>query len=200
MVLEHFKDRFEKQKRHAINKLDVSIRVGDVDSGIVRLLQTLNACGEYYTTSSCEGRIQLFQDVGSKKDNRSLGCWHRKVSHLEVLQAFKPVKGILYFKFEPPILHVAAQNIEAARRLLICAREAGFKKSGIQAVKHERFMVELASTENIDAPVMDDGRKLVSDDYVKYLVKLANGKHARTQLKIRKLEKLVASLNDAVKT
>ena len=200
MVADRFKDRFEKQKRHAVNKLDVSIRVGDVDTGIVKLLQLLNACKDYYTTSSCEGRIQVFQDVGSKKDNQTLGCWHRKVKFREVLQAFRPVKGVVYFKFEPPILHVAARGIAAARALLIAAREAGFKKSGIQAVKEERFMVELASTENIDAPVMDNGSKLVPDEYVKYLVRLANAKHTRTRSKIKKLETLIKTLNGEFRT
>jgi tRNA wybutosine-synthesizing protein 3 len=198
--MDRFKDRFEKQKRHAVNKLDVSIRVGDADAGVVKLLKLINACEDYYTTSSCEGRIQVFQDVGSKKDNKTLGCWHRKVTILEVLESLKPVRGVVYFKFEPPILHVAARGIAAARKLLIAAREAGFKKSGIQAVKEERFMVELASTENIDAPVMNNGKRLVADEYVKYLAGLANVKHARTQSKIKKLETLIKVISEEVRT
>lgn len=187
-------DRFSKQKKHAVNKLNVSIRVGDADKGIIKLLEMVNSLEDYYTTSSCAGRIQLFQDLGSKIKSNSIACWHRKVKYSEVAGEFKPVRGLLYFKCEPPILHVAARDIEAARKLLITARESGFKHSGIQSVKPERVMVELASTETIDTPIADNGKKLVSEGYLKYLTKLANCKHAKAQCKIRKLVKNLKAL------
>ncbi|MDD5111987.1 MAG: hypothetical protein PHG85_05535 [Candidatus Altiarchaeota archaeon] len=181
-------DRFVKQKKHAVNKLNMSVSVGDADEGIISLLSRINSLGDYYTTSSCAGRIQLFQDVGSKADNQQIACWHRTVKPAEVLLAYRKVSGVLYFKCEPPIIHVAARTVEAAQKLLVAARESGFKHSGIQSVKDERVMVELASTESLDAPVADDKRRLVTDDYIKYLVRLANKKHRRSQEKIRKLE------------
>jgi len=65
-------DRFSKQKRHAVNKLNVSVSLGDADDGIIRLLERINSLEDYYTTSSCSGRIQLFHDLGSKiKKNRA---------------------------------------------------------------------------------------------------------------------------------
>lgn len=188
-------DRFSKQKKHAINKLDVSIRVGDADEGILGLLKTVNSSVDYYTTSSCAGRIQLFQDLGSKIESQPIACWHRKVEYSEVAEEFKKVKGVLYFKCEPPILHIAARNIEAARKLLIVARESGFKHSGVQSIKPERVMVELISTENIDAPIANEGKKLVTDEYLGYLVGLANKKHSKAQTKIRKLKKNIKALN-----
>jgi len=187
-------DRFVKQKKHALNKLNVSIRVGDVDKEIIPLLNAINSLQDYYTTSSCAGRIQLFNDLGSKIKNYSIACWHRKVNPKEVVKEVKAVSGILYFKCEPPILHIAARDSEAARRLLIAARESGFKHSGIQSIKPERVMVELVSTESIDAPIMDKNKKLVSDNYIKHLTILANKKYAKAQMKIKKLEKNLKEL------
>jgi len=188
-------DRFAKQKRHAVNKLGMSMAVGDVDEGIVSLLKAINSLEGYYTTSSCAGRIQLFQDLGNKIRNKQIACWHRRVKYREVPKEFKPVKGVLYFKCEPPILHIAARTLEAAGKLLVAARESGFKRSGIQSVKPERFMVELVSTESIDAPIMEGGKKLVPETYIKYLVKAANRKYAAAQAKIRKLEANIRSLD-----
>jgi tRNA wybutosine-synthesizing protein 3 len=187
-------DRFAKQKKHALNKLNMSVRMGDTDSEIIPLLNAINSLKDYYTTSSCAGRIQLFNDLGSKRESSFIACWHRKVSPIEVVKEVKAVPGILYFKCEPPILHIAARDTEAAGRLLIAARESGFKHSGIQAIKPERVMVELVSTETIDAPIMEKDGKMVSDGYIKYLSRLANKKYARAQLKIKKLERKIKEM------
>ncbi|MBM3309774.1 MAG: hypothetical protein FJY77_05900 [Candidatus Altiarchaeales archaeon] len=212
-------NRFAKQKKHALNKLNVSIRVGDTDKEIVPLLNAINSLQDYYTTSSCAGRIQLFNDLGSKIRNNSIACWHRKVSPGEVVKEVKAVKpphlhkgfipdprrgegvsGILYFKCEPPILHIAARDIESAGKLLNTAREAGFKHSGIQAIKPERVIVELISTETIDAPIMEKDGKLISDEYIRYLAKLANKKYMKSQAKIKKLERKIKELGKPDKT
>lgn len=187
-------DRFSKQKKHAVNKLNLSISMRDVDVNIIQLLKAINTLEDYYTTSSCAGRIQLFHDLGSKNRNESVACWHRKVKPREVSAAFKTAEGVVYFKCEPPIIHVAGRDIEAANKLLVAARESGFKHSGIQSIKPERVMVELASTETIDAPLAEGDRKLVTDAYIKYLAGLADRRYAKAQEKIIKLEKKLKTL------
>jgi tRNA wybutosine-synthesizing protein 3 len=187
-------DRFSKQKKHALNKLNISIRMNDADAGIIPLLEAINALEDYYTTSSCAGRIQLFHDLGSKADNHSIACWHRRVKPSETLDAFRTAEGTVYFKCEPPIIHVAARDIEAARKLLVAARECGFKHSGIQSIKPGRIIVELASTETLDAPLSEGNRKMAADAYLKYLTALANRKHSKSHRKLRKLEKTVKTL------
>ena len=184
--------KFRQQKENAVNALKASIRVGDVDEGIIPLLGAINALEEFYTTSSCAGRISLLQDLGGKGVNRFLGKWHRKVTAEEVMEALDSgCKGTVWFMYEPPIIHVAAKTVGEADRFMRKSREAGFKRSGIQSAKEGRVMMEVLDTERIDAPVMKDGMMLVADGYVEFLVKMANVKLGKSQAKISKLEKLL---------
>ncbi|MCX6695817.1 MAG: hypothetical protein NTU61_05930 [Candidatus Altiarchaeota archaeon] len=183
--------RFKQQKDTAVNGLKASIRVGDVDEDLIPLLEKINALEDYYTTSSCAGRISLLHDLGGKGFNRFLGKWHRTVTPEEVLGELKADKGVVWFMYEPPILHVAAGTIGAADDFIKTVREAGFKHSGIQSVKESRIVIEIMDTERIDAPVMVQGRMLVPEEYVKFLVETANAKLSRSRKKVARLEKML---------
>ena len=52
---------FEKQKRIATSGVDFS-RKGSIDVKIVDLSLFINSEKDYFTTSSCSGRIILFDD------------------------------------------------------------------------------------------------------------------------------------------
>ena len=54
-------DKFDKQKESALSGIDLS-RKGSVDSSIVELVEFINKQNNYFTTSSCSGRIILFQN------------------------------------------------------------------------------------------------------------------------------------------
>ncbi len=56
----------------------------------------------------------------------------------------------------------------------------------------KRNMVELHSTESISFPIMENGKILVDDDFLKLIVKEANKKLERTWEKIQKFEKLLS--------
>lgn len=49
-------------KSRALGQVDLS-RKGSVDEAIVPLVRYINAREEYYTTSSCAGRISIFSEV-----------------------------------------------------------------------------------------------------------------------------------------
>jgi tRNA wybutosine-synthesizing protein 3 len=182
------------QRRHALNKFRASVAVGDVDESILPLLEKINSFGDYYTTSSCAGRISVFQDVGSKPLDVSLGKWHRKVTAAEVVACLRPCEGVVWFLAEPPILHVACASLGAAGKMMDAARSSGFKRTGLQGVKEKRFMLEILSTERIDAPLMKDGKMLVPEKYVRFLVNLANKKHADGRKKLRRFEAKLNSI------
>lgn len=142
---------FHQQKENAINELKASIRVGDVDEDLIPLLGKINALEDYYTTSSCAGRISVLQDLGGKGVNKFLGKWHRKVDAEEVLDVLDKCGGTAWFMYEPPILHIAAKTVEQADSMIKTCREAGFKHSGIQSVKEGRIIMEVMDTEKIDS-------------------------------------------------
>ena len=76
--------------------------------------------------------------------------------------------------------------MEDASSFIEIARHLGFKRSGINTMSN-RIVLELVSTENMDVPVIKDGKLLVEDDYLRILVSEANKKLKRTKEKIKKL-------------
>jgi len=183
--------RFDQQKENAVNELKASIGVGDVDEGIIPLLERINSLGCYYTTSSCAGRISILHDLGGKGVNRFLGKWHRKVAFREVWIVLNAKEGVAWFMYEPPILHVAARTVADADKMMTVVREAGFKHSGVQSVREGRVMLEIMDTGRIDAPVMSGGKVLVGEDYVSFLVSTANEKLEKSRLRVKRLEDMI---------
>ncbi len=186
---------FTEEKRQAVNNLRASQRVGDVDVDAIPVIDEINSLDCYYTTSSCSGRILLMQYLGGKGSDEFLIKWHRKASPDEVYSAIVECSGVLWFRYECPILHVMAQDVEAAASLLNAARQAGFKRSGIQSVKPGRVLVEILSTERIDTPIQAGGKMLVSDDYVSFLVGEANRKYDVGMEKLERLKTLISGMH-----
>lgn len=163
------------------------------DAGITGLCNKINSRKEYYTTSSCAGRIVLIKSLKEKARDVFLFKTHEKISFLELKKelenAKKKYKGLVYFKQESCILHVACSDAEAGKILLFKARFAGWKRSGM--ISGKRIILELMSTEKLELPVIDKGKILVEDVYLKLIAKEANRKLEKVREKIRKLESLI---------
>jgi len=176
---------FEHGKEQFLAKLDKS-KKGSIDSGVKRLVNLINRNPDYYTTSSCSGRSMLIivPEKGKKWESKWFYTTHGKTSFSELKGNLKEApEGMVWFKKEGAILHVCCRTIESAADLADAAVKAGFRRSGILARK--KIIVEINDTEKIEAPVAMDGRALISDDYLKILVQLANEKQERTKEKIK---------------
>jgi len=186
------------RKRHFLEKLTSDLKSGRVDKDIYQLLELINSREDYYTTSSCSGRIQVYASriPGKKFEMKTVGKWHRPISLDELLGVLKdcPHEDI-WLAVLPPILHVVARDVGKANKLLHLAREAGFKHSGILSVKDERVIVELTSSERIETPLRMKGVWVFSDENLLELIKRANEMLLIAKRKIRKLEELLKSLN-----
>ena len=86
------------------------------------------------------------------------------------------------------IFHVSTISMENARKLLNVANQSGFKYSSIKTF-NGKIVVEILSTERIDAPLGKDGEIFVGDDYLKILVEIANKMMERMDKKLKRLEK-----------
>jgi tRNA wybutosine-synthesizing protein 3 len=181
---------FETEKNQAVNNLLVSNSVGDVDEELMPLLNRINALEKYYTTSSCAGRISLLEDFGGKGLDAVLVKWHRRVAAAEVEEIVRANEGRLWFRLECPIIHIMAWDVDCADKILHIARESGFKRSGIQSVKKYRVLVEVLSTERIEAPVFPG----ITGEYIKVLVDEANRKYDVGAQKIKRLKDAVDNL------
>ena len=119
----------------------------------------------------------------------------------------------VHLKFEPMILHILAESLVEAQKVLSAAQQAGFRESGFSSVQGQDGVVMVAvrtmglSFDNIvgvldGKPAVEAAPKLlVDEDYLHVLVQLANEKFKvnadRTQ-RFRSLlaEKYVAKVDE----
>lgn len=187
------KPGFQQQKSKQLTRQDKSDKQS-LDKRIERLCQKINDKKEYYTTSSCAGRVVLIKAQDKKGSGLFLYRTHEKINFSEIKNQLNKIKArekaLVYFKQEACILHVACADIKAAQKLLDKAKLAGWKKSGFIASK-KRIVCELMSTEKIEMPIIKKGKILVPDEFLKLLVEEANKKLEKSWGKIRKLEQAV---------
>ncbi|ALV63557.1 tRNA methylase [Thermococcus sp. 2319x1] len=175
----------------ALESLEEALEKDLVDKDIIPLLEKINSFENYFTTSSCSGRISVMQipDFGDKVNAVWLGKWHREVGLEEVLEAIgKHSEGMLWFMLHSPILHVSAKTLKDAVELLNLAISCGFKHSNIKSISHKKLVVEIRSTERMDVPIGRDGEFWVSEDYLRRIVEIANLQLRRAKEKLKTLE------------
>ena len=80
-------DIFIKEKLDFLTKKDKS-RAGNIDKGIRKVVERINSYMDYYTTSSCSGRIVLLQRLSDKKHESGwLLKRHSKVTLKEIIDS-----------------------------------------------------------------------------------------------------------------
>ena len=186
------RDNFNQRKKSILSKIDKSSKKR-WDKKIISLCEKINLSDNYYTTSSCSGRIVLMIDQDKKEKGLFLKVYHELINFKELKkdldEIIKKDKRIK-FKSEPCILHVACKSLEHAQKLLNKAKLAGWKKSGIIATRN-RFVVELNSTEKLEFPIIENKKILVDDKFLKIIVRESNEKLKKSWKKIGKLSKML---------
>lgn len=182
---------FNQQKKSymdALYKPDRS-KKGGVDEHISLLLDEINEHPDFYTTSSCSGRIMLMVDAKSK--NKSSAKWFF-VSHDQVLvedlnSGLEQLpEEDLWFRLEGMILHVCARTFDDAKKFLIFAQNNGYKHAAILSAS-KRFIIQIMDVNRFDAPISVDGTLLVKKDYFDKVVPLANKKLEQAHKNIERL-------------
>lgn len=105
----------------------------------------INSHPDYVTTSSCSGRIALFEDVDGIVCRKAGGAWllssHAPVAVPAVRDALRGCRalgqagGSVTLKQEPLVLHVECRDLPAAEALLRVGVASGFRESGISLGK-----------------------------------------------------------------
>lgn len=193
----HFKKDFDFQKKLCMDKLYKSVfdksRKGSVDKPIMPLIDYINNLKNYYTTSSCSGRIQILTEADKKHDVKWLYQSHEKTPLKEILEILKTSnikkypEGIVWLRQENMILHIACRTIDDANKVLKIARDIGLRRSGIIADSNI-IIVEVCSTEQMDVPIAKNGKLIVDKGYIKIIVDIANKKFLKGREKLEKLE------------
>lgn len=181
---------FIQGKKNALIKLKKAQKEKKVDLGIVSILNLINNFDDYYTSSSCFGRIVLLEipQIGDKKQARFLGKWHSTVSTDEIISAAKGSQiGQIWLLSQSSIIHIIAKTSDAADWILKTAIKCGFKNSGLKSFG-KKFVVEVCSTERLDAPIGKDAVIYSDRDQLDLLVDISNEIIKKSTKKLHKFE------------
>lgn len=178
-------------KEKALKKLKIASIEHKIDEKIRPILMLINRIDGYYTSSSCAGRIVLLQipRIGDKREALFLGIWHRTISPREITTASaNATHGLIWLLAQAPILHIGAQTPQLADTLVKTAVSCGFKNSAFKS-SGKKIVIELSSTERLDAPIGRDGRLYCGKENLILLTEIANEVIERSQEKLIRFEK-----------
>ncbi|KAF0874239.1 tRNA wybutosine-synthesizing protein 3 homolog [Hyaena hyaena] len=181
---------FKRWKAQCLSKADLS-RKGSVDEDVVELVQLLNGREQYFTTSSCAGRIILLDgSINGFEVQKQNCCWllvtHKPCVKDDVIVALKKANGDAVLKFEPLILHVQCQQLQDAQILHSVAIDSGFRNSGITVGKRGKTMLAIRSTHGLEVPLSHKGKLMVTEEYIDFLLKIANQKMEENKKRIER--------------
>lgn len=182
---------FLDAKENALKSLSDACTKGRVDEGALPILDQINNIDGFYTSSSCAGRIVLLQipQIGDKRGATFLGIWHRAITPEELhTAATKATNGLLWLLAQAPILHIGAETLLLADKMVKTAIACGFKNSAIKSLG-KKIIIEICSTERLDAPIGRDGVLFCNEKQILLLVEISNEVIERSQEKMSKLTK-----------
>nr|CAB3458087.1 unnamed protein product [Digitaria exilis] len=166
---------------------------GGVDAPIAPLLEVLNSHPDLFTTSSCSGRVSVLaqpqegQGQGAAKPKKKArgGGWvyvsHEPADPDAVVEQLFGGSGSaaagdeLVFRFEPMIVAVECRDSVSAAALVAAAISAGFRESGITSLQ-KRAIVAIRCSIRMEVPLGQTDQLVVSPEYIRYLVRIANCK------------------------
>ncbi|KAK2644488.1 hypothetical protein Ddye_019683 [Dipteronia dyeriana] len=176
---------FEQRKASTLESLSSSITdkspKGTLDLPIVPLINVINSHPDYFTTSSCSGRVSIFSHPTNRPKGGSwLYITHDLADADAILSLLFPAadptrRDQLVFRFEPLIVAVECRGVDSAQHLVSLAVASGLRESGVTSVK-KRVIVGIRCSIRLEVPFGESGDILVSKDYVRFLVGLANEK------------------------
>lgn len=149
--------RFDSEKKSALEDYHDALKNQKIDARVIPILNIINTHKNYYSTSSCSGRILLLalSSPGAKDESIILDKWHNKIKLEELKVSISTWEDYryLYFFAQSPIFHVIARNLKAAVILRNLGDSSGFKYSSIRSIrpiKHVKPGRQLNSSENED--------------------------------------------------
>ncbi|XP_074687832.1 tRNA wybutosine-synthesizing protein 3 homolog isoform X2 [Strix aluco] len=196
---------FWRRKAQRLARADGS-RKGALDERAAAVVRLLNGRAPFCTTSSCSGRLVLAQGsaagrffiqaqdraspicrdrlIDSLRHQDTSGCGiHKKnctwlmVTHEtcikdDVMTALEKATGDVVLKFEPFVLHVLCQELQDAQLLAV------------------------RSTHCLEVPLSHKGKLMVSEEYIDFLIHVANQKMEEN---IRRIDRFYKRLEVALK-
>ncbi|KAM6327360.1 tRNA wybutosine-synthesizing protein 3 homolog [Podargus strigoides] len=195
---------FRQRKAQRLARADAS-RKGALDERAAPVVQLLNGRAQFCTTSSCSGRLVLAQgraaDTSSCEIPKTNCTWllvtHEMCTTADVVTALGKATGDVVLKFEPFVLHVLCQELQDAQLLHSVAVDSGFRNSGITVGRGGKIMMAVRSTHCLEVPLSHKGKLMVSEEYLEFLIHVANRKMEENT---RRIDRFYKHLELALKT
>ena len=181
---------FLESKNKALKKLEKDKNEDKIDDDIKEIINLINSFEDYYTSSSCAGRIVIIElpELGNKREAKFLGKWHREVEFREIKTAIDLANfGMIWLLAQSPILHVNSKSNLSADKLIKIAISSGFKNSGIKSFTGN-VVIEICSTERLDSHIGNDGLLFFNPKHLKLIVDISNIIIKRSKKKLNILE------------
>ncbi|XP_075280320.1 tRNA wybutosine-synthesizing protein 3 homolog isoform X2 [Opisthocomus hoazin] len=136
-----------------------------------------------------------------KKDCAWLLVTHELCDRDHVMTALEKATGDVVLKFEPFVLHVLCRELQDAQLLHSVAIDSGFRNSGITVGRGGKIVMAVRSTHCLEVPLSHNGKLMVSEEYIEFLIHLANQKMEENRRRIdRFYKRLELALKTAVST
>ena len=171
---------WDNHKRVVLSKLDKSYK-GSIDEPVKELVGLVNSSNDFFTTSSCSGRIILINETSrEKRKNKSQFLF---VSHdfvqedksAELHSISRTAAGHVFFKLEPLIIHIECRSMEFATRLLhVIKQQDQFKHTSIVSVTNEKLILSIRGIVKLEIPLVYDGQLLSNEEQIRTYIRIAN--------------------------
>jgi len=164
---------FSKRRELFNLRLLEDIKLGRVDEDIIDILLMFNNLEEYYTTSSCSGRITIHKGkvYEDKRKHVILLKMHEPPKENELTDCLIEVlreHGFVWLKVSGFIIHVITDCLENAIAFAKLVRCCGIKDICIRPIGNNEWLIVLKSPHNLSTPLSID---VLDSQYVNILVK-----------------------------
>jgi len=165
---------FEDLKKTALNEHDRS-KAGKIDEEIKQVCDVINNHKDFFTTSSCAGRILVYEKEPDAKKNEVtwLLSSHKQITPDQI--NISNITQDVWFAMQPFIIHIRTRTLDQAQQLITIARQAGLKRGGIVSLK-DFPLVELNGVDELSTIIAKKGLCVVEEDYIRLLIAEANKK------------------------
>jgi len=184
---------FLNEKKTFLAKLDKS-KKGSIDERAIPLITTINKKDNYYTTSSCSGRVYLWQGTGKKNETTWLKVSHDPITvdflkfYSDKIDEESSKNNLIWLRLEAFIMHIACKDINAASALLNQIHPL-FKKSCILSISN-KIIVEIRGSEFIEMPLYQNNTLVFRGD-LNWLTDLINEKLEKIWEGIDKFKRMI---------
>lgn len=189
---------WNKLKRKAYKRLLEDIEIGYADPDILDVIFAFFKRRFSFTTSSCSGRITVVDSAmpWKRKDSTIIFKKHSPITinDLEFIFNEKPVSRF-WLIATGPIIHVNSAKLSEARNILMLARKAGFKHSGILSMSERGIVIELRTGIRI-AQLLKNSKYCLNTESLNYIINIFNEALIKGKKRLAKLKELL--VNDAM--